>query len=65
MTKEEIIELIKSMVHCEEHDIETVGKWVSITTKIWEPNIYNFDDFEEIGLVFHGQLGESYIFKRK
>lgn len=65
MTEKEIIEAIQSGVHCENPEIEIVGNWVSITTETWKPDIYNFDDFEEKGLIFHGQLGESYIFKRK
>lgn len=63
MIEQEIITLIKNNVSYEEPEIEIVDDWVSITTDIWEPDIYIFNYFEKIGLTFHGQLGYTYIFK--
>lgn len=57
-------ELICNGVHSEKPEIDYCNDWFQLHTEIWWPDVYSMSSIEEIGLTYHGQNGDSYVFRR-
>ncbi len=62
--EERITAYIQRGVHSERPVIDRCEKYMSISTEIWSPTIYDLEAFEaNWGLVFCGELDGEYVFR--
>ncbi len=63
--RERLEEIICNGIHSEKPVFDYCGGWFQVRTEIWCPDVYNISNIEEAGLTYHGQNGDSFVFRRK